>query len=101
MASAASRRVGATYSMKPSAIGTTMISENWHPTAKASESPRSKVRRQFHKMTAGGAYKVWATAMAVKIAPNVPHAAAISGCASHSVLLLSIAGEKQYNVSAM
>src|SRR6059058_3862052 len=30
------------------------------------------MRRQFHKITSRGAYKVWATAIAVKIAPNAP-----------------------------
>src|ERR1700722_12272714 len=98
---AARRRGGARYSMKASAIGSRIIKENWDPIAKASESPSSKVRRQFHTTTSRGAYKVWATAMAVKMAPNVPHAAPISGCAKYRVLLRSITGEKQYEANAM
>ena len=95
MAIADMRRVGATYSMNASVRGTITISENWHPTARASESPSKMIRRQFHSTTSRGAYKVCATAIAVKIAPKVPHAAPISGCADHSVLARIIAGEKQ------
>ena len=53
------------------------------------------MRRQFQTTTSRGAYKVCATAMAVKIAPNAPHAAPISGCANQSALARRMAGEKQ------
>jgi hypothetical protein len=81
--------------MRASEIGTSNRIENWHPTANAKESPKSRMRRQFQITTSRGAYKVWATAIEVKTAPNVPQAAGISGGASQSVLLSIIAGEKQ------
>ena len=81
--------------MKASAAGTTMTSENCEPTARASDNPSSAMRRQFHKMTSRGAYNVWATAMAVKIAPNAPQAAPTSGSANHRAQERAIPGEKQ------
>src|SRR5581483_997532 len=101
MTSAALRRVGARYSMKASAIGISHHSENCDPTASVNERPSSRMRRQFQSTTSRGAYNVCATAMAVKIAPNAPHAAPISGGADHSELLRITPGEKQYSTSAM
>ncbi len=81
--------------MNASATGTTTINENWEPTASTSDSASSKMRRQFHKITSRGAYNVWATAMAVKIAPNAPQAAPTSGSAEKSELARRMPGEKQ------
>ena len=72
-----------------------LISENCEPTASASDNPSSTMRRQFHSTTSRGAYRVWATAMAVKIAPNAPQAAPISGSADQTALARMIPGEKQ------
>ena len=81
--------------MNASAAGTTTISENCEPTASASDKPSSMMRRQFHSTTSRGAYKVWATAMAVKMAPNAPQAAPTSGSANHRAQERTIPGEKQ------
>ena len=89
--------------MNASATGTTTTSENWEPTASASDNPSSTMRRQFHRTTSRGAYSVWATAMAVKIAPNAPQAAPTSGSADQSALARIDAGREtvksQSNVS--
>ena len=69
--------------MNARAAGTTTISENCEPTARASDSPNNTMRRQFHRTTSRGAYRVWATAMAVKMAPKAPQAAPTSGSANH------------------
>src|SRR5512132_28980 len=95
MAIAAPRRLGARYNRNSKAIGTKMMRENWHPTAIAKDSPSSRMRRQFHSTTSRGAYKVCATAIAVKTAPKAPHAAATSGGANQPELARRIAGEKQ------
>src|SRR5579872_6423283 len=101
IAKAAMRRVGATYIMNASATGARMTSENSQPMARESDNPRSRILRQFHNTTSRGAYRVCATAIAVKIAPNVAQAAPISGGATQSVLARRMVGEKQYNVNAM
>src|SRR5437667_10169639 len=87
--------------MNASVTGRTTISENCDPTASARDKPRSRMRRQFHSTTSRGAYKVCATAMAVKIVPKVPQTAPISGCATHNEVAQMIPGEKQYNDSAV
>ena len=81
--------------MNASATGTTTIRENCEPTASASDKPSSMMRRQFHSTTSRGAYKVWATAMAVKMAPNAPQAAPASGSANHRAQERRMPGEKQ------
>ena len=63
-----------------------MISENCDPTAMASETPSSTMRRQFHSTTSRGAYSVCATAMAVKMVPKAPQAATISGSVCQTAL---------------
>ena len=77
------------------AMGTTTTRENWEPTASTRDSASNKMRRQFHKITSRGAYRVWATAMAVKIAPNAPQAAPVSGSAEKTALARRMPGEKQ------
>jgi hypothetical protein len=101
MEKAANCRVGATYNIRASVIGSRMTSENWQPMARVNDNPSRRIRRQFQSTTSRGAYKVCDTAMAVKIAPKEPHAAPISGCVSQSVLFRRMRGEKQYNVRAM
>jgi len=61
----------------------------------ASETPSSTMRRQFQSTTSRGAYKVCATAMAVKMVPNAPHAARISGSVCQPALACISEGEKQ------
>src|SRR5947207_3211522 len=101
MVSAALRLAGATYSMNSRARGTTIISENWLPAARVNDSASRMIRCQFHNTTSRGAYKVWATAIAVNIAPNAPQAAGPSGCAAHKLLTRSTPGAKQYSTSAI
>ena len=81
--------------MNASASGSTTIKGNCEPTASATDNPNSKIRRQFHKITSRGAYNVWATAMAVKMAPKAPQAAPISGSADQMAAERTIPGEKQ------
>src|SRR5579862_2838809 len=100
MASAASFRVGATYSMKAIVNGKRTTSENRQPIANANDNPSNRMRRQFHSTTSRGAYNVCATAIAVNTAPKVPQAAPISGCVIQRVLFRRIKGEKQYNTKA-
>ena len=95
IANAAARRAGARYSMNASAAGIVITSENCVPTASGSESPSKRIRRQFQSTTSRGAYKVCATAIAVKMVPNAPQAAAISRCVNPSALPPIIPGEKQ------
>ena len=87
--------------MNPNSRGTTIVSSNCDPTANASETASSTIRRQFQSTTSRGAYKVWETAIAVKTAPKTPHAAPICGSADHSELLRITVGEKQYSPSAI
>src|SRR6266496_682406 len=82
-------------------MGAATSKENCDPIARAREIPSSKILRQFHSTTSRGAYKVWATAIAVKMIPKVPHAAPISGCANQSAVARMIPGEKQYSESAV
>ncbi len=72
-----------------------MIMENCEPTAMASETASNMMRRQFQRTTSRGAYRVWATAMAVKIAPKDPQAARISGSVCQTALAWIMDGEKQ------
>src|SRR5947199_10810194 len=94
-------RSGARYSIKPSSRGTTIASSNCEPTAKASETASNTIRRQFHRTTSRGAYKVWETAMAVNTAPNIPQTAPMCGCEYQSEPVRITVGEKQYNPSAI
>src|SRR5215468_877843 len=76
--------------------------ENCDPIARAIETPSRRILRQFQSTTSRGAYNVWATAIAVKIVPNVPQAAPISGGENpQNEVARMIPGEKQYNDNAM
>src|SRR5438445_301928 len=92
---------GARYSMKASSKGTTIATSNCDPMARARETARSTIRRQFHSTTSRGAYKVCETAMAVNTAPNIPQTAPMCGGEYQSELVRITVGEKQYNPSAM
>src|SRR5579859_1171444 len=101
MTNPALMRTGATYSRKARAMGTTTSSENCDPMAMARETPSSTIRRQFQSTTSRGAYNVCATAIAVKIVPNAPQVATISGSVCQTALAWISEGEKQYRVRAM
>src|SRR5689334_3822974 len=86
---------GARYSMKITSTGAAIASSNCDPTASASDTPSSRIRRQFHNTTSRGAYSVWHTAIPVNTAPNMPQTAATLGGENQSALARMTLGEEQ------